>query len=270
MYLYENRYSNYLTQNLIRVRYANNKTIVDSDYSIRTTLCDFSNVNDIITFKLFLYLGCLITKRDIENNTILLETEILKTDLKISQNKYLKRSLDYLKSITFKYNFYKGKNPLTKRFKTETRECNIIDDYSFSRGSLSLWVDDNFISLICYYKNQLIDIPEDFFKLDIKSYRHSAFLMYSLLLNRKRNYGKDRANYISVKELIKHCPLLPLYEELGEDKQITRSIISPFEKNMNYLATTFGFEWQYENEINNTYIGFYQNKVLLNFNEEET
>lgn len=67
-----------------------------------------------------MYLKCLITKRNIENNIILLEIKLLKTDLKISENKYLKRSLDYLKSIIF--------NTISK--------------------------------------------SEDFFKLDINSYRH--------------------------------------------------------------------------------------------------
>lgn len=61
--LYQNRYSNYLNLNLIKVKYADNRTIVDSDFSIRLSKEYKEEVNDLIVFKLHLFLGASVWEK---------------------------------------------------------------------------------------------------------------------------------------------------------------------------------------------------------------
>lgn len=60
--LYQNKYSNYLNLNLIKVKYADDRTIVDNDFSIRLSKEYKEEVNDLIVFKLHLFLGALVCR----------------------------------------------------------------------------------------------------------------------------------------------------------------------------------------------------------------
>ena len=55
--LYQNKYSNYLSLNLIKVRYSEDYTIVGKEFGIQLK-ANFSNkVNDSMAFKLYLFLS---------------------------------------------------------------------------------------------------------------------------------------------------------------------------------------------------------------------
>lgn len=257
--LYQNKYSNYLNLSLINVRYARNNVIEDNNFAILLRGKFEEETNDIITFKIFVFLGCLLTQNGLNDEILTLETKTLEIALKTSKKAHIIYSLNYLKAITFNYLF------MVKKKKYEKRSCKIIDDYKTSRGSITIKFSKEFLKLIGYSRNQFVGLPNELFKLDIKNYKHSTFLGYYILLHRKRNYNnKNRnRNTISVKELIKNCPLLPKYEKLKQG-QVSRSIIKPFENNLNYLAKTFNFTWKYENEIS-SYISFLNNKIYFDF-----
>lgn len=258
--LYQNKYSNELNLNLINVRYAENNVIVSDEFAISLSAKYPKQANDVLTFKLFLYLSSLATENGLSNELILLDNKVLASDLKMANKALILLSLEYLNSITFNY-IHKCKSKPAKH------SCKIIDNYSASKGYISIKLNAEYLSLLGIYRNQFISIPNEFFALDIKSYRHSVFLCYYILLHRKRNFSRKNKDVISVKELIKHCPLLPKYFELGEQKQVSRSIIAPFENNMNYLASVFHFTWKYESNVS-SYVSFQTNKVLLDCNNQ--
>ena len=54
------------------------------------------------------------------------------------------------------------------------------------------------------------------------------------------------------------------YDELDEQKQVSRTIITPFKNNMDYLKNELGFEWDYATK-GNTYLSFINNKIIFDF-----
>lgn len=272
--LYQNKYSNYLNLNLIRVKYEDKRTIIDNDFSIRLSK-DYADVaNDLITFKLYLFISVQACQNQLKDNVITIDTNTFENTLKIRKKKYLTNSLDYLKSIEYKYNYYISKNEKTNKWKTEIRGCKIVDEYIVSKGYIKIKLNANYIMLLGYKiksckARQFIELPESFFGLDIKNYKHSVYLAYYILLNKKRNYNKARKNIISVKELVKYCPALKTYDELDEQKQVSRAIIKPFIKNMNYLANILNFKWNDDVEWQN-YLSFINDKIVLNAVVETT
>lgn len=260
--LYQNKYANKLHQNIIKVKYADNHILRDKDFAIRLNN-NTIEANDLITFKLYLYLGTILTQNALNDEILILDTKILDNALKIGKKRYVISSLEYLKAIEFKYFYYKGKNKANK-WLIEERSCKIIDDYTSSKGIIKVKVNKDYLTLLGYGK-MLIKLPQELFRLDIKKYHHSLFMGFRILLHRQVNYSKKQRDIISVKEIIKYCPLLPTYDELGKQKQITRNIYEPFKNNMDYLLNQLGFKWKYESNIT-TYISFINNKIVLESN----
>lgn len=268
--LYQNKYSNYLSLNLINVRYAKNNNLLEKDFAIRlNNICPL-NANDVITFKLYLFLGYIASLNGLRDDILVIDTNDITNTLKVSKKAYIVNSLEYLKAIEFKYNYYISKNENSNKWKTEIRSCKIIDSYTISKGYIKVKLNHDYIRLLSYKiksckEKQYVELPKNFFAIDIKNYKHSAYLYFRICLHRKLCYNKHNLNIISVKELVKYCPLLPYYEDLGKQKQVSRSIIKPFENNMNYLAKLFNFKWKYANEIT-SYISFINNKICFDFN----
>lgn len=83
--LYQNKYSNYLNLNLIKVKYADERTIVDNDFSIRLSKDYREEVNDLIVFKLHLFLGALVCQNQLKDEIVIIDTKIFKNGLKIGK-----------------------------------------------------------------------------------------------------------------------------------------------------------------------------------------
>lgn len=98
--------------------------------------------------------------------------------------------------------------------------------------------------------------------MNITKYHHSLFMGVRVLFHRQVNYNKEQQNIISVKEITKYCPLLPCYDDLNESKQVSRNILEPFKKNMDYMSESLNFTWHYENEPT-TYNSFINSKIVL-------
>ena len=83
------------------------------------------------------------------------------------------------------------------------------------------------------------------------------------MLHKRRNKGKKNENTISVKELVKNCPLLPLYKDLDKDQiQVCRSIIKTFDTNLKNACMFLGLNYKYDSEYNN-YIDFTRTKIIF-------
>ncbi len=262
--IYQNKYANKLHLNIIRVRYAEDYMLIDNDFAIRlNTNGNYDEANDLITFKLYLFLGCLITHNGLKDETLTLDTKTLLKVLKISKKKHIISSMEYLKSIEFKYIYYKGKNKANK-WLVEERVCKIIEDYSSSKGIIQIRFNKGYFQLLG--NNHLtLKISPKLFELDIKNYHHSLFMGFRILLHKQVSFNKTFKNTLSVKEIVKYCSSLPTYDETKKQKQTTRGIITPFENNLNYVSKELSFKWQYAVAIT-TYNSFINNKIIFESN----
>ena len=259
-YLYQNRYANKLHLNIIRVKYSKEHTLIERDFAIKLS-DDYTNTaNDLITYKLYLYLGSLLSQNALRDNTITLDTNVFLNALKTTKKAYIISSLEYLKAIRFNYYYFKGKKN-NKGYTKETKTCRIIDDYSTTKGSITIRFNNDYLTLLGYSRLTL-QLPNELFTMNITKYHHSLFMGVRILFHRQVNYNKKQQNIISVKEITKYCPLLPCYDDLKESKQVSRNILEPFKKNMDYMSESLNFTWHYENEPT-TYNTFINNKIVL-------
>ena len=83
--LYQNKYSNYLNLNLIKVKYAEDRTILDNDFSIRLGKDYVDVANDLIVFKLHLFLGVLACQNQLKDEIVVIDTNTFESTLKISK-----------------------------------------------------------------------------------------------------------------------------------------------------------------------------------------
>ena len=85
--LYQNKYSNYLNLNLIKVKYANDRTILDNDFAIRLSDDYISQANDLIVFKLHLFLGVLVCQNHLKDEIVIIDANTFENGLKIGKKK---------------------------------------------------------------------------------------------------------------------------------------------------------------------------------------
>lgn len=272
-FIYQNKYSNYLNLNLINVKYATDRIIINNDFGIKLSDNYTKQANDLIVYKLHLFLSAVVCQNQLKDKIVVIDTNTFQNGLKIGKKRYIVEALEYLKHIEFKYTYYIRKNEKTNEWQTEIRQCKIVDDYVLSKGYVNVKLNADYIKLLGYKiktckERQYIELPSKFFTLDIKNYRHSVYLAYYILLNKKRNYSKARQNIVSIKELVKYCPTLKTYDKLGKQKQVSRTIIEPFKNNMKYLATELGFKWNNTKEWQN-YLSFINDTIVFDFNSSQ-
>lgn len=210
--------------------------------------------NPINTFKVMLYLVSLLTENGLNENTYIITCDEIHNKLSIGNINAFKGSLNYISSVSYDYKLYKQSNWYSVD--------NIITSYTHSKGYFKVVFSDEFISLLNRTK-QFYQVPKGLLNSDVRYYRHSIFIGNYILLHQRRNKGKANELVISVKELIKNCPILPLYEDLPkEQRQVYRSIIKPFESNLTFASNLLGFKWKYLDEPTN-YIEFIRTKIIL-------
>ena len=83
--LYQNKYSNYLNLNLIKVKYADDRTIIDNDFSIRLSKEYKEEVNDLIVFKLHLFLSAIVCQNQLKDEIVIIDTDTFENGLKIGK-----------------------------------------------------------------------------------------------------------------------------------------------------------------------------------------
>lgn len=198
-----------------------------------------------------LYLCSLITECGLNEDSFVITSKDIQDKLSISDIRYFEYSLIYLSSISFDYKVH-----------SSWYSCNILASYKHFKGYFKVVFSDNFISLLDRTK-QFYQVPNEVLNSDIRYYRHSVFIANYILLHKRRNKGKKNENIISVKELVKNCPLLPLYEDLDkEQRQVCRSIIKPFDTNLKNACMFLGLNYKYDSEYNN-YIDFTRTKIIF-------
>lgn len=202
-----------------------------------------------------LYLCSLLTENGLNENTYIVACDDIHENLNISNINAFKWSLQYISSITFGYKLFNQ----SKWYSVD----NIITSYTQFKGHFRVVFSDEFISLLDRTK-QFYQVNKTLLKSDVRYYRHSIFLGNYILLHKRRNKGKKNEFVISVKELIKNCPLLPLYEDLPkEQRQVKKTIITPFEKNLTFACSKLDLKWKYVDNEPTNYIDFIRSKIIL-------
>lgn len=251
--IYENKYFNNLLLNLIKIRYSENNTIDNIDYYISLNNANKQYDNPISTFKVMLYLCSLLTDNGLNDNTYIITTDEIQNKLSIANINAFKGALEYISSISYNYKLFKN----SKWYYVD----NIITSYSHYRGYFKVVFSDEFITLLDRTK-QFYQVPKTLLNSDVRYYKHSVFIGNKILLHQRLNKGKHNEKVISTKELVKYCPLLPTYDDLGKQKQVSRSIIKPFEANLTFTCRLLGTSWKYE-ETPTNYIEFMRSKIIF-------
>ena len=161
-----------------------------------------------------LYLCSILTDDGLNDNTFLITCNEISNKLGIANLITFKGSLDYLLSVGYDYKLYSQ----SRWYSVDS----IIVSYKQYRGHFEIIVNDEFINLLGKTR-QFYQIPKLLLNSDIRYYKHSLFIANYILLHQRRNKGKKNENTISVKELLKNCPLMPLYNDLNpEQRQVKR------------------------------------------------
>ncbi len=254
--IYENKYSNPLLLNLIKVRYSNSAIIEDKEYTISLNNANNQYGNNNNIFKVMLYLCNLLTDNGLNDNTYTITRDDITNMLGIANTSDFKGSLDYISSISYSYKLFEK----SQRYYVD----KIISSYKHFRGYFRVVFTDEFMTLLDRQK-QFYQMPKSLLKANTRYYRHSLFIGNYIQLHKRRNKGKDNENIISVKELFKICPTLPNYDELSSSQKHTaRAIITPFEKNLQYACDLIGVRWKYNTFVKpNNYIAFSRAKIEL-------
>ena len=243
---------------MVKVKYVANNTIDTEDFYLCLNNANRQYDNSSITFKVMLYLVSLLTDNGLNDSTCIISTDDIQKKLSISNINSFKGSLDYISSLTFNYK-------LDKINKWQYVD-NIFVSYTQFKGYFKVVFSEEFITLLDRSK-QFYQVPKSLLNSDIRYCRHSVFIGNYILIHKRRNKGKNNENIISVKELLKNCPLLPLYSELNqEQRQVKRAIISPFEKNLSFACGLLGIKWRYVNDVPLNYIDFIRSKISLDSN----
>lgn len=256
--VYQNKYFNNLMLNIIKVSSCPNATIDTQDYYLALNNANRQYDNKNITLKVILYLCSILNDDGLNNNTHIIKTDDIKTDLNLTNLTLFNASLDYISSVTFNYKLDK----INKWCYVD----KIITNYTHNKGYYKITFSDEFIILLNRTK-QYYQIPKELLKSDIRYYRHSIFMANYILLHQRRNMRQDKEknkNTISVNKLLANCPLLPLYDELDrEQRQVNRAIIKPFENNLNKACKILGKQWAYKDKEPSTYLDFLKAKITI-------
>lgn len=240
---------------MIKVRDCENTAIEEeNEYNIRLNNTDKQCANSTYTFKVMLYICSLLTESGLNENNLIITSKEIHNELGIMSLNVFDSALYYISSIAYDYKLF----PKSNWYSVD----NIIVSYKHHRGYYKIVFSDEFLILLGRTRNQFYSIPKELLNCDVRYKVHSVFIGNYILLHQRRNKGKANEHIISIKELIKNCPLLPRYDKLGEDKQVSRAIIKPFTKNLDYACDLLGIQWNYDNEPKN-YIDFIKAKVIL-------
>lgn len=240
---------------MIKVRYCENTAIEEeNEYNISLNNADKQCANPTYTFKIMLYLCSLLTESGLNENKLIITSNEIHNKLGIMNLNGFDSALYYISSIAYDYKLF----PKSNWYSVD----KIIVSHKHFKGYYEIVFNDEFLILLGRERKQFYAIPKELLNCDVRYKIHSVFIGNYILLHQRRNKGKANELIISIKELIKNCPLLPRYDELGADRQVSRAIIEPFKNNLNFACYLLGIKWHYDNEPKN-YIDFIKAKVIL-------
>ena len=241
---------------MVKVKYITDNTIDNEDFYLCLNNANRQYDNSSITLKVMLYLVNLLTDNGLNDNTYIISSNEIQERLSISNINLFKGSIDYISSLTFNYK-------LDKINKWQYVD-NIFSSYIQFKGYFKVVFSDEFITLLNRSK-QFYQVPKSLLNSDIRYYRNSIFMANYILLHQRRNMRKDKEKYrytISVAKLLDNSPFIPLYEELDtRQRQVSKSIIKPFESNLNFACAILGKTWNYIDIEPTNYIEFIKAKI---------
>lgn len=171
--------------------------------------------------------------------------------------KQIKRDMDALDRVQFDYKGI-GKNK-NSWFKVSLSGgfsgiVNGVILYRFNEEFYkSLRVDDT--------KYLFMYFPMEALKIADNHHPYSYHLARKISEHKRMNKDKPNEDVISVKTLLEACGNMPRYEDLGEAKQVSLRIITPFERDLDALSNTV--QWEYVGDSPASWNEFQKAKIHI-------
>lgn len=126
---------------------------------------------------------------------------------------------------------------------------NLTDSWAWTDGKKNTIVftfGQTFFDVLKGYP--VMSYPAQLQKLNSNKNPNSYYLLRKITELKNMNVGKANENIVSVKTLLASAPFLPSIEEvMAKDRAYTRRIIDPFERDMDALKDTLGWEYCHSN-----------------------
>lgn len=121
-------------------------------------------------------------------------------------------------------------------------DVRICDAVGIKNGVITFSLSNLFFNLMTGYP--VMAYPEQLFRLNPQRNPNSYYMLRKIAELKNMNVAKKNEDVIAVKTLVENAPALPSYEEVKSgNRNFTKRIIDPFERDMNALSDTL--TWQY-------------------------
>ena len=121
---------------------------------------------------------------------------------------------------------------------------NIVDSWGWAdkeKTTIQFTFTQGFYGVLLRYP--VMAYPDQLQRVNSNNNPNSYYLLRKIAEHKNMNVGKRNENIIAVKTLLKSSPYLPSYETVMKGNRNIRSrIIDPFERDMDFLAETLGWE----------------------------
>ena len=166
--------------------------------------------------------------------------------------------------VDFMDTVYTNKKKAEKNFCYFQLANNIARDKG--KGIYSITFNIEFLRHLA--NSYIMPFPLQAFSIDLNRYPIAYQLCRRLALHHNMNYFKGNANSISVKALVDSISLLPTHQEiLNGDRQVTKRIIKPLEKVLDFLVSSGILTgWHYNQQfIKKTYEQWLDSSIVFTF-----
>lgn len=125
-------------------------------------------------------------------------------------------------------------------------DVHLIDSKGIRKGVINVSFGSTFYNLLLGYT--VMSYPAQLWTLNSKRNPNSFYLLRKIAEHKNMNVNKKNEDTIAVKTLLKVAPYLPSYDEVMQgNKNVTARIIDPFERDMDALSETLGWEYCHSN-----------------------
>lgn len=223
-----------------------NKGVVKSK-NMNFIIYDFKNgVSQVsgLAKELFTFIVLFITNKggDVKNHRQLLipvdqylgiKGRVISKDNKKNAQKEIRKLLSELNSLRI--------DVFDDSDGAKSGEVNLFSSWDVKRGYIDIEFPTKFLQILS--NSHIMPMPRDLFKVDSRT---NAFpLGMKLLTHVHQNFFKSNKGIIGVKTLLESCPEIPSLEELGDARQVSKRIITPFERALEELETSIRLTWNY-------------------------
>jgi len=178
----------------------------------------------------------------------------------------VKRDIDAFKRVRcsyYKYNKKKERKYYSGHIADKTFEAAGL----IFNGKIYFRFSQNFFDIFKVNekgKYLYMYLPKEALQGNIKQHPHKYWFARKISEHKRMNLGKPNENIIGVRTLIEACPNLPSYENIANgNRNITKRMIKPFERDMNELNEILSWHYTSKQESPKDYESFISATVTI-------